>query len=108
MSTTRVHYYTKAGVACGESWHYVTEVTESFGLVTCFACRKTAVFKAGQIGTGGRPSVPSSRAKLREIRQVLAEWERGVHSDADALSLTINIIRKESPDGQEQGQGPDL
>jgi hypothetical protein len=92
--STLVHYYTKAGVACGTPWKDVTEVTESFGLVTCFACRKSGVFRSAQAGTDGRPS---DRTKLRRIKQVLAEWEQGVHPEADALTIIKDIIDEEGP-----------
>lgn len=90
-----VHYLTGPGsVACDMPWSVVSTVTENWAVVTCNDCR--------QAGTPVPPPAtdvrPSPRAKLRQVRQVLAEWVEGVHDDAETLSIITGIIDKEEPD----------
>lgn len=88
------HYLTGPGtVACDMPWSVVSTVTESRALVTCNDCRQVILATPAPT-TDVRPSV---RVKLRQIRQMLGDYDRGVIAEADALNIIRDIIEKGEP-----------
>lgn len=88
------HYLTGPGtVACDMPWSVVSTVTESRALVTCNDCRQV-ILATPAPSTDVRPS---PRAKLREAGKVLAQWEDGIHTDAEALVIIAHIIEEGGP-----------
>lgn len=93
MSTTLIHYITDFNddtgpdFACADS---NGDGSNSPGRVTCFACRQSSVFKNAQARTDVRTSVPSG--VIASIRAVIREYDNGIHSAADALSIIRSII----------------
>jgi len=94
------HYDTSEGrtfsVACGANPLTVKVLTSSPQLVTCPLCINSPAYRLTVLEqrTVVRPSV---RAKLRRIKQVIAEWEQGVHPEEDALTIIKSIINEEGP-----------
>lgn len=62
-TTTLVHYKTRPGakaptIACGAAPLRISYYSEEVGKVTCFACRRTEVFKQDQLTEGVEPPTP--------------------------------------------------
>lgn len=98
LETSEGHTFS---VACGLHPLKVKVVTDSTQLVTCPLCINSAAYR----GTVVRTSViPTDRAILRRIEQVLREYDRGDHSEDEALALIDNLINRKGPsNGQATG-----
>lgn len=77
--TTPIHYHTKPGakaptIACGAHPLRIANHTEEVGKVTCFACRKTVVFREDQLAGGvGTPTPLPQREMPKLLKDIVTE-----------------------------------
>ena len=94
------HYETSQGnvfsVACGANPLSVKVLTGDIPLVTCPLCINSPAYRLTVLEqhTDVRPS---DRAKLRRIRNLLGDYDRGVHSEEETLAIIKDIINMEGP-----------